>query len=116
MASTVHVRANLPRGHVFLLKNGKEVHINGNANHLIGLEKGILPIGQYGVTELPTADWEAVKSEFGNTKLLKSGLVFAQDTAAKARDQATEQAELRHGLEAADKNAGRTQEAERDAA
>ncbi|MGJ8524336.1 hypothetical protein LMG33818_000044 [Halomonadaceae bacterium LMG 33818] len=116
MASTVHVRANLPRGHVFRLKSGKEIRINGNANHLIGMEKGILPIGQYGITEMPVTDWEAIKAEFGKTRLLKEGLVFAQDTAAKARDQANEQEELRHGLEAADKTSGVTREAPADAA
>lgn len=102
MSAVKHVRMNHPHAIEFTLSNAQTITINGNAVHLIGLEKGVIPSGLYGKTEVPAAAWDALVKEFGNSKLFKNELIIAADDAASADAMAYERIELRHGREAVD--------------
>lgn len=102
-ADTVVVALNRASGIVFPMPDGRRVTINGNAAHLRGREKGILPVGAFGLTTVDRSDWEYIKKTYGpSMKLFESGLIFAADRKADAGDMADERAELRHGLEPVD--------------
>ena len=97
------VALNHPQGINFLLDGGKRrVLIRGNANALRGQEKGKLPTGAVGLTDVSKADWEAIKKQYGRMEIFQSGLIFANDRKADAVDQAEERAETRHGREPVD--------------
>lgn len=103
---TVTVCSNYPRDLKFMVPDnfGRQVAvvIKGNATNLRGKEKGIIPIGGYGVTTgVPKDAWEWILKHRPDDEFIKKGLVFAT-TAAKARAAAKERAELRHGFEPAD--------------
>lgn len=103
---TVTVCSNYPRDLKFMVPDnfGRQVAvvIKGNATNLRGKEKGIIPIGGYGVTTgVPKDAWEWILKHRPDDEFIKKGLVFAT-TAAKARATAKERAELRHGFEPAD--------------
>lgn len=103
---TVTVCSNYPRDLKFMVpdNSGRQVAIviKGNATNLRGKEKGIIPIGGYGVTTgVPKDTWEWILKHRPDDEFIKKGLVFAT-TAAKARAAAKERAELRHGFEPAD--------------
>lgn len=100
MADTVYVALNHPQGITFLLDEGKtRVTIEGNAANLKGKEGGVLPVGGYGLTEVDRALWERVKATYGHLPIFRHGLIFAQDSADKAKDEAKEKKETRHGRE-----------------
>lgn len=100
---TVVVALNRASGIVFPMPDGRRVIINGNAAHLRGKEKGILPVGGYGLTTIARADWEFIEKTYGpSMKIFESGLIFAADRKANAVDMADERVELRHGLEPLD--------------
>lgn len=102
-ADTVVVALNRASGIVFPMPDGRRVTINGNAIHLRGKEKSILPVGGYGLTTIARADWEFIEKTYGpSMKIFESGLIFAADRKADAVDMADERAELRHGLEPVD--------------
>lgn len=89
-----------PTGIQFLLDGGKRrVKLNGNAANLVGHPKGILPVGGFGLTEIPRSDWEAIKAHYGRMEIFKNGLCFAHDSRASVTAEADEKAELRHGRE-----------------
>jgi hypothetical protein len=98
----VMVALNYPQGIKFALPGGRKVVINGNAAHLRNREKGILPVGAFGLTNVPADDWEYIKKFYGGMEIFKSGLIFAQTSAAKAKDEAAEKESLRHGREPVD--------------
>lgn len=106
---TVMVAYNSPRGIDFKIGN-KIVHINGNAEHLRGKEKGVIPVGRFGYTRISADDWEAVVKTYGSMAIIKNGLMFAEKTKDRAEDRADEQAEIRHGLEPVDTSTTVTQE------
>jgi hypothetical protein len=91
-----------PTGIKFSLPGGKTVLIKGNAHHLRGREKGVLPVGGFGLTPVDQADWEEIQRVYGRMEIFKNGMIFAQDSRAKATDESDEKAELRHGREPVD--------------
>ena len=96
----VCVMLNRPQGIKFLINNGKTVvKINGNAVNLKGKAKGILPIGGYGMTMVPRAQWEEVKRLYGRIAFFKNNLILEANDKASANDMADEYAEVRHGME-----------------
>ena len=105
----VTVAYNSPRGMDFKIGN-KTVHVNGNAEHLRGKEKGVIPVGRFGYTRIPAADWEAVVKAYGSMAIIKNGLMFVEKTKDRAEDRADEQAEMRHGLVPVDTSTTATQE------
>lgn len=99
---TVTVALNRAAGIRFALPDGRTVLINGNAAHLRGKEKGVLPAGAFGLTTVAADDWAYIKKTYGRMEIFENGLIFAAERKADAADRAAEKAELRHGLEAAD--------------
>lgn len=106
----VTVSYNSPRGIIFKLA-GKDVHINGNATHLIGKEKGIIPVGRFGYTRISADEWDAIEKTYGSMDIFKNGLIFAEKSKDRAEDKADEMKETRHGLEPVDTETTRTEEA-----
>lgn len=99
-ADTVIVCLNRAQGIRYTLKNGQTVDVAGNAVHLRGRDKGVLPTGgAFGMTTVPREAWEEIQATFGETALFKSGRIFAQTSRASALAQAREHAETRNGLE-----------------
>ena len=85
-------------------KNGNKraIVFNGNATNLVGKDRGILPIGAYGVTlGVPREAWEWVKTHYQNMELIKNGLLFVSET-RNVRREAEERVDLRHGFEPVD--------------
>ena len=106
----VTVAFNSPRGMIFPI-GGENVHINGNNAHLIGKEKGILPVGRYGYTRIPADTWEAIRKTYGSMAIFQNGLIFAEKSKDRAEDKAEDLAETRHGLEPVDIKKTATEEA-----
>lgn len=98
-ANTVVVALNRPTGINFSMPDGRKVLINGNAADLRGEEKGVLPVGAFGLTTIDRDDWEYIKKTYGRMEVFENGLLFAAERKADALDEAEEKAELRHGLE-----------------
>lgn len=98
----VAVALNRATGIQFALPDGRKVIINGNAAGLRGKEKGVLPVGAYGLTMVSASDWEYIKKTYGGMEIFQHGLIFAAQRKADADDEAAEKAELRHGLEPVD--------------
>jgi hypothetical protein len=105
----VVVAFNHPHGVKFTVPGGRAVVVNGNATHLRGKEKGVLPAGAFGLTLVDADDWEYIAKVYGRMQIFKSGLIFAQDSRARAEDEAEEKRESRHGREAVDPAATNTE-------
>ena len=100
---TVMVALNRTTGITFPMPDGRKVLIEGNAASLRGKEKGVLPVGAFGLTRVNADDWAYIEKTYGpHMEIFKSGLIFAQARKADAVDEADERAELRNGLEPVD--------------
>lgn len=101
--NTVIVALNRVTGIQFGMPDGRRVLVNGNAVHLRGKEKGVLPVGAFGFTPMSADDWAYIEKTYGpHMEIFKNGLIFASTRKADAVDEADEKAELRHGLEPVD--------------
>lgn len=100
--ATVAVALNRATGIQFAMPDGRKVLVNGNAANLRGKEKGVLPVGAFGLTIIPSADWDYIKKTYGGMEIFQNGLIFASERKADAMDEAAEKAELRHGIEPVD--------------
>lgn len=99
-ADTVTVALNRASGIAFSLPDGRRVRVAGNAFHLRGKEKGVLPVGGFGLTEIAADDWAYIEKTYGpHMEIFKSGLIFARTRKADAMDEADEKRDLRHGME-----------------
>lgn len=94
-----HVYCKLPAGLTFQLPGGQRLVLNGsNASRIVG---------GYGVTRVPAALWEQVKTLFGNMPAFTKGLIFDESTASRGLARAREQADVKNGFEGVDpKNPG----------
>ena len=100
---TVIVALNRVQGIDYPMPDGRVVSINGNATGLRGQPTGVLPIGEFGLTEVREDDWLYIEKTWSETRLFKSGLIFASTKGEKdAKAEAKERAELRNGLEPVD--------------
>ena len=99
---TVCVALNRPLGVYFRMPDGRKVTLNGNGAPLIGKEKGVLPVGAYGLTVIKKSDWEYILKTYGNGKLFKNGLLFATSSRAESEKEADSRDDLRNGLEPVD--------------
>lgn len=99
---TVVVALNRAIGIQFAMPDGRKVLINGNAAHLRGKEKGVLPVGGFGLTTIAADDWAYIKKTYGRMEIFENGLIFAAERKADAAAEAAEKANLRHGLEPVD--------------
>ncbi len=77
----------------------RDIVFKGNASNLRGKEKGILPIGAYGVTtNVPREAWDWILKHRPDEPAIKNGNLFAT-SASKARAAAEERKDVRHGYE-----------------
>ncbi len=97
-SDTVVVALCHPHGITFDLGKHK-VTLNGNAANLRGEPMGILPMGGFGLTTIPRADWEAIQKIVAQWPMYKSGLLYANEKREDVLAEADEKAELRHGRE-----------------
>ena len=102
-SDTVCVCANVPHDIKFSVPDNsgrmQTITIKGNGNHLKGLDRGILPIGAYGITtNVPAEAWDYIKTAYCDNRAIRNGLIFAVE-ASKARAAAKERKDLRNGLE-----------------
>ena len=86
----------------FPMPDGRIVSIAGSNAGLRGQITGILPVGEFGYTEIAEQDWLYIKKTWAEWRLFKNGLIFAQTKVEDARAEAKEKAELRHGFEPID--------------
>ena len=76
---TVMVALNRTTGITFPMPDGRKVLIEGNAASLRGKEKGVLPVGAFGLTRVNADDWAYIEKTYGpHMEIFKSGLIFAQ--------------------------------------
>lgn len=102
-ADTVMVALNRTTGITFPMPDGRKVLIEGNAANLRGKDKGVLPVGAFGLTRVNADDWAYIEKTYGpHMEIFKSGLIFAQARKADAVDEADEKSGLRNGLEPVD--------------
>ncbi len=101
-ANTVIVALNRQTGILFSMPDGRRVRIAGNAEKLRGREKGILPRGAFGLTEIAAADWDYIQKAYGGMELIQNGLLFAAPRKADAVDMADDRADTRTGMEPVD--------------
>ena len=103
---TVVVALNRAQGLDFPMPDGRIVSIAGSNAGLRGQMTGVLPIGEFGLTEIAESDWLYIAKTWGEWKLFKNGLIFAQTKAEDAKAEAKEKAEFRHGFEPIDPERG----------
>lgn len=82
--------------------DGRKIQINGSNEHLRKQKEGILAVGKFGESLIDKQDWEQIQKIYGSMSIFKSGLIYAQDNHASARDVAKEREKLRNGLEPVD--------------
>lgn len=103
---TVVVSLKHPQGIRFDLSGKRSVVIDGNAVHLRGKDKGVIPCEGFGMTIVAKADWEEIKKLYGGMRIFKSGLIFASEDIQRAADEADEKdGDLKSGFEPIDPQA-----------
>lgn len=118
---TVTVCMNFPRSIIFEVTDNAgilhKVTINGNATHLRGLPKGILPTGgAYGLTPGVDAElWEAIKAKYHDMPHFRNGLIFAHE-AKSVKAAVEEHKDVRNGYEPIDVTKTRTRAADTEKA
>lgn len=100
-ASKVVVCLNSAHSIVFEI-DGRKIQINGSNENLRKQKEGILAVGKFGESLIDKQDWEQIQKKYGRMEIFKSGLIYAQDNHASARDVAKEREKLRNGLEPVD--------------
>lgn len=96
---SVLVSLKHPQGIVFTMPDNRRVLVNGNAAHLRGLKKGILPSGGFGLTTVSRDDWDYIKKTYGSMSIFKNGLIFAGNDYASATDMQKDYDEIKSGME-----------------
>lgn len=92
--ANVIVGCKLPHGLIIKTASGQSVTLNGANSSKI--------IGGYGLTPVDKEFFDAWKAEYASFEPLKNNLIFEQATERSAVSQATEQAEVKSGLEPLD--------------
>ncbi|WP_152669820.1 MULTISPECIES: hypothetical protein [Xenorhabdus] len=98
----MNVHLNHPHGIEFPMPDGASVVLEGNAFHLFGQEKGVLPVGLYGKTRVDADKWDYILKTYGEMEIFKNNLCVWDEKAASANDKAHENKGLRHGREPVD--------------
>jgi hypothetical protein len=90
--STVTIGCKLPNG-IHMQVGETRVRINGwNNNEIAGLSHGI-------TREVPASLWEAWSKEHAESKLVKNGFIFAEESEKRAKDKAKDNKEQKSGFE-----------------
>lgn len=98
----VYVCSHLHRGILFDMPDGKRVRIGGVSDSLRGKAKGIIATGGGVYTKISADEWEYISKTFAELAPIKNGLIYAEDTAARAKAAIREKEELRDGFEPID--------------
>lgn len=90
--STVTIGCKLPNGIAF--KFGEKTYVikGWNQNAIDGVGHGI-------TYDFPAEVWEEFKKVYDGSKLLKNGIIFANESARKTKDQAKDQKDNKSGHE-----------------
>ena len=103
------VALNRTTGIMFPMPDGRKVLIEGNAAGLRGKEKGVLPVGAFGLTRVNADDWAYIEKTYGpHMEIFKSGLIFAQARKACGRGRRKGGAAPRPGTRGRSQGADRT--------
>lgn len=112
-SDTVTLCLNYPQDLELAIPTSKgtieRIILNGNNAHLRGKEKGINPVGAYGVTpNVPRAAWEWFCKNYPEFWLIKEHLLFCatKDDKYSVEAETDERKALRNGFEPAAKMAG----------
>lgn len=112
-SDTVTLCLNYPQDLELAIPTSKgtieRIILNGNNTHLRGKEKGINPVGAYGVTpNVPRAAWEWFCKNYPEFWLIKKHLLFCatKDDKYSVEAETEERKGLRNGFEPAAKMAG----------
>lgn len=112
-SDTVTLCLNYPQDLELAIPTSKgtieRIILNGNNTHLRGKEKGINPVGAYGVTpNVPRAAWEWFCENYPEFWLIKEHLLFCatKDDKYSVEAETDERKALRNGFEPAAKMAG----------
>ena len=112
-SDTVTLCLNYPQDLELTIPTSKgtieRIILNGNNTHLRGKEKGINPVGAYGVTpNVPRAAWEWFCENYPEFWLIKEHLLFCatKDDKYSVEAETDERKALRNGFEPAAKMAG----------
>ena len=112
-SDTVTLCLNYPQDLELAIPTSKgtieRIILNGNNTHLRGKEKGINPVGAYGVTpNVPRAAWEWFCENYPEFWLIKEHLLFCatKDDNYSVKAETDERKALRNGFEPAAKMAG----------
>lgn len=112
-SDTVTLCLNYPQDLELAIPTSKgtieRIILNGNNTHLRGKEKGINPVGAYGVTpNVPRAAWEWFCKNYPEFWLIKEHLLFCatKDDKYSVEAETDERKALRNGFEPAAKMAG----------
>lgn len=99
LADIILVYLKHPHGIKFPLAGGRDVTLKGNAEELRGLKSGTLPTSGYGMTEVPSADWEEVLAKYKSMKIFKSSMVTWANDKSSGKSKTDEHDELKSGFE-----------------
>lgn len=112
-SDTVTLCLNYPQDLELAIPTSKgtieRIILRGNNTHLRGKEKGINPVGAYGVTpNVPRAAWEWFYQNYPEFWLIKEHLLFCatKDDKYSVEAETDERKALRNGFEPAAKMAG----------
>lgn len=112
-SDTVTLCLNYPQDLELAIPTSKgtieRIIVRGNNTHLRGKEKGINPVGAYGVTpNVPRAAWEWFCKNYPEFWLIKEHLLFCatKDDKYSVEAETDERKALRNGFEPAAKMAG----------
>lgn len=113
ISDTVTLCLNYPQDLELAIPTSKgtieRIILRGNNTHLRGKEKGINPVGAYGVTpNVPRAAWEWFCKNYPEFWLIKEHLLFCatKDDKYSVEAETDERKALRNGFEPAAKMAG----------
>lgn len=94
-------------GMIFRLSGDREVRLNGTKK--IVEPNRPIPVGEWGHTSIPVADWEEIKERYGWMKIFKGHasngyrpLIHEVPDMASFEDFASDNKDARHGLEPVD--------------
>lgn len=102
-SDTVTVCCGIPMGQTLELGD-KVIKLAGipMSQYVTGLNGGFLPAGKYGLTKVPTKDWEALAEKYKDCDFMKKGVIFARKSQEEAVEVAVERSENHLGFEQTD--------------
>lgn len=101
-ANDVFVCSHLHRGLLFDMPDGSRVRIGGVNDALRGKAKGIIATGGGVYTCISADAWAYISKTYAELDPIKHGLIYAEESASRAKAAIREKEELRDGFEPVD--------------